>query len=346
MLLIVVLWIATYLPLIAQISAVDYTDTTHVSTTDPDELLSVDELQSQNEQLQQRSRFTTGSVVMILSIGSLLIFFVYNSRWSRQMEIKNRQLQRERNIVIAQNKQLAVERDRAEAASRAKTAFLQSMTHEIRTPLNAISGFTQILSNPEIELAEEERQDYSQRIQENTYWLTIILDDLIQISDLDSDSELPASQECHPADIVKKAVDFIRPHVSPQVVLNSECDETACRTFNSHPQLIMKALEKLLSNAAKFTTSGSITLHCKCVDDTLCFSVTDTGPGITPEKKDIIFERFTKLDSFTQGTGLGLPIANMIAQRLGGQISLDTSYRGGAKFDFIIPINSDRDHEA
>ena len=89
----------------------------------------LNELQSQNNLLKQRSRFTTGGVAMILSVIALLVFLVLNSRWNRKLQIKNTQLQRERNVVVAQNKQLAIERDHAEAASRAKTAFMQSMTH-------------------------------------------------------------------------------------------------------------------------------------------------------------------------------------------------------------------------
>ncbi len=98
----------------------------------------LNELQSQNRLLEQRSRFTTGGVAMILSVIALLVFLVLNSRWNRRLQIKNTQLQRERNVVVAQNKQLEIERDHAEAASKAKTAFMQSMTHEIRTPLNAM----------------------------------------------------------------------------------------------------------------------------------------------------------------------------------------------------------------
>ena len=100
----------------------------------------------QAEMLQRRSQFTNGGIAMVVCIGALLVFLVVNNRWQHRLEVKNLQLQRERNVVVAQNKQLAIERDRAEAALQAKTSFLRSMTHEIRTPLNAISGFTQFLT--------------------------------------------------------------------------------------------------------------------------------------------------------------------------------------------------------
>ena len=158
--------------------------------------LDVNELQTQNELLQQRSRFTTGGIAMVLGIGAILVFLMLNSRWNRTLEVKNFQLQRERNVVVAQNKQLEIERDHAEAASRAKTSFMQSMTHEIRTPLNSINGFTQVLTIPGIDLPEAERLDLCQRIQENTRLLTNVLDDLILISDMESRTELPAPDPC------------------------------------------------------------------------------------------------------------------------------------------------------
>lgn len=296
------------------------------------------DLQTVNQQLQQRLRFTTGSVTMILVIVAMLVFLVFNSRWNRRLEIKNRQLKRERNLVIIQNKQLEVERDRAEAASKAKTAFIQSMTHEIRTPLNAISGFTQVLTIPDIQLPNEERLDISNRIQESTRLLTSILDDLIQISDLDSSNELPPVVETHPAEIVEKVLDNVRTSVSPDVKLEKQCAVPDGMVVNTHPHMIISALDNLLGNAAKFTHIGSITLSLFQSGNNLHFSVKDTGPGIPADKKDFVFERFAKLDSFIQGTGLGLPVARLIAERLGGTLTLDTDYTNGAKFDFIIPI--------
>ena len=102
--------------------------------------------------------------------------------------------------------------------------------------------------------------------------------------------------------------------------------------------MINLILTKLLDNAAKSTTQGSITISLSKEDDKLHFAVADTGSGIPCDKRDYIFERFSKLDSFAQGAGLGLPIARMVAERLGGTLTLDAGYTGGAKFDLIIPI--------
>ena len=302
--------------------------------------LTVEELRAENELLQQRSRFTTGGIAMVLGFGAVLVFLVINNRWNHRLEVKNRQLQRERNVTIAQNKQLAIERDRAEAALRAKTAFMQSMTHEIRTPLNAISGFTQVLTMPDIDLPAEERLDFSQRIQENTRLLTNIIDELILITELESSTELPAPELCFASAMVTEAIDGVRPLVTSTVLLDSQCTIADDQPVMSHPRMIHMILEKLLDNAAKFTREGSICLTLSRENDNLHFAVSDTGPGIPPDKKEYIFERFSKLDSFAQGTGLGLSVARMIAERLGGTLTLDTSYQGGSKFDLIIPITS------
>ena len=298
----------------------------------------VNELKSENDLLLQRSRFTTGGLAMIFGTVALLTFLVFSSRWSRKLEIKNKQLRRERNVVVAQNKELAVQRDRAEAASRAKTAFIQSMTHEIRTPLNHISGFTQLLAMPDIELPEAERVEINQQIQEGTRHLTHILDNLIQISDLESASELPPAEDYSPCIIASQVIESVRPLTNAGVVLENKCMVPDEQVVTTHPKMLQTALSKLLDNAVKFTRQGAITLITALNDNRLCFTVQDTGPGIPAEKSEFIFERFAKLDSFTQGTGLGLTVARMIAERLGGTLTLDTSYTAGAKFDLTIKV--------
>ena len=299
----------------------------------------LNELKTQNELLLQRSRFTTGGVAMILGIVALLAFLAVNGRWTRRLELKNQQLQRERNVVVAQNKQLAIERDRAEAASKAKTSFIQSMTHEIRTPLNAINGFTQLLTTTGVEIPEAERIDCCQRIEENSRLLTKILDDLIFISELESNSELPPAEPSLGITIIAQAMDSISQTAAKGVKLNSECTIPEDQIVNTYPRMIHVVLNKLLDNAAKFTTEGSITLRLGMNDEQLHFSVIDTGPGIPEDKKEFIFERFSKLDNFSQGIGLGLTIARMIAERLGGSLILDTNYTGGSKFDLVVPIH-------
>ena len=315
-------------------------DVVRASDTISPELKELNEIKKQNEQLQQRSRFTTGGVAMILGIVVMLVFLVVNNRWRHRLEVKNRELERERNVVVAKNRQLAVERDRAEAALKAKTSFLQSMTHEIRTPMNAISGFTQVLAMADIELPEAERLDYSNRIQENVQMLTKILDDLILITNIESTAELPEAEECVLSGLVAGAMETVSPLYPLSVKIESECNVPDNQVAVTHPRLIQLILTRLLDNAVKFTKMGRVTLSLtQEADNRLRFSVADTGPGIPADKRDFVFERFTKLDSFVQGAGLGLAIARMVAERLGGTLTLDENYDKGAKFDLLIPIN-------
>ena len=299
----------------------------------------VNELQSQNEMLLQRSRFTTGGVAMILGIVALLAFLAVNSRWTRRIEIKNRQLQRERNVVVSQNKQLAQERDRAEAASKAKTSFIRSMTHEIRTPLNSISGFSQILTMDDSSITPEMRGDMCQRITESTRLLTNILDDLILISDYESRTEPSPTEDCLIASIADQAVDSIRHLVADGVTLENQMSIAPELIVKTNPSIIQNILAKLLDNAAKFTKQGHITLVTEYTDGQLHFAVMDTGPGIPADKHIFVFKRFTKIDNFSQGAGLGLTVARLLAEHMDGTVTIDANYQDGAKFDVYIPIS-------
>ena len=170
--------------------------------------------------------------------------------------------------------------------------------------------------------------------------LTNILDDLILISDTESGSALPEAEQCIAASIITQARDAVEPIVAQGVELKCSCNIPETEMITTHPQMINLILVKLLDNAAKFTTQGSITISLNKEEDKLHFAVADTGPGIPCDKRDYIFERFSKLDSFAQGAGLGLSIARMVAERLGGTLTLDASYSGGAKFDLIIPTDN------
>ncbi len=298
----------------------------------------LNELKSENDLLLHRSRFTTGGVAMILGILALLAFLAFNGRWTRRLSIKNQQLERERNVVVAKNKQLAVERDRAETASKAKTAFIRSMTHEIRTPLNAISGFSQIMAMDDEEISWEERADMSRRIMKGTRQLTNILDDLILISDFESRTGPLPAEDCPIVSVVHQVISSVEPLVPEGVTLRFQSDMSSEQKVKTNARAVCNILSKLLDNAVKFTSQGHITLTAACHDGKLHFAVSDTGPGIPKDKRNYIFERFAKLDSFSQGAGLGLTAARLLAEHLGGTLTLDTDYTEGAKFDLFIPI--------
>ena len=212
------------------------------------------------------------------------------------------------------------------------------MTHEIRTPLNAISGFSQILIMDDASITSEMRDDMCQRIMDSTRMLTNILDDLILISDYESRTEQSPTEDCLIASITDQAIDTTRPLVADGVKIENQSLIAPELIIKTNPTIIQNILAKLLENAAKFTTQGHITLTTDYADGQLHMAVTDTGPGIPADKHIYVFKRFTKLDSFSQGAGLGLSVARLLAEHLGGTVTIDANYQDGAKFDVIIPI--------
>ncbi|ADV42618.1 sensor histidine kinase [Bacteroides helcogenes] len=267
-------------------------------------------------------------IVSLLALVAFLIFYLQRRRKSM------RQLQKK-------NQELAVARDEAQSANRMKSLFIQNMSHEIRTPLNSIVGFSQLIANPDMELEPEEQQEYSELIVSNSELLTTLVNDLLGLSELQSGKYVTkiASHSC--ADLCRESIATVT-HRKPQdVKLYYTCDTPPDYTILTDGQRVRQVLINFLTNAEKHTERGEIHLHCSLteVPGSVTFSVADTGCGIPPEQAEHIFGRFEKLDDFSQGFGLGLSICRLIADYMGAAVKLDTSYKGGARFLFVLPVN-------
>ena len=248
------------------------------------------------------------------------------------------------------NEQLRIANERAKVSSKMKSEFIRNITHEIRTPLNIVSGFTQILTQPDIELPEKEKRDIHERVTENTDRITNLVDRMLELSDASSEVLIERKDETNVIDIVSQAIDHskitlhtrsvrstsddIQPQQSrsdeSKVVFEvSQIQMIHLRTNKSHA---VRALAQLLENAVKFTREGSITLNMTYTEEKVCFIVEDTGIGIPTDQTEHIFEEFIQLDPFTEGTGIGLTIARSVAQRMGGNLWFDTDYKEGSRF--------------
>lgn len=239
------------------------------------------------------------------------------------------------------NAELVVARDCAEQSDKMKMFFIQNMSHEIRTPLNAIVGFSQILSIPEMELDEEEKKEYSLRIQQSSDLLTTLVDDLLDLASLESGKYTMHLKPYRCNDLCRSAISTVE-HRRPKDVKLYYTSEVADNyMIDTDEKRLKQVLINFLTNAEKHTEHGEILLHCSLSENPgkVTFSVTDTGSGIPADKADSIFERFNKLDEFKQGTGLGLNICRIIAERLNGDVRVDKTYTGGARFLFILPLN-------
>ncbi|ADV42615.1 sensor histidine kinase KdpD [Bacteroides helcogenes] len=251
------------------------------------------------------------------------------------------QLRRRHNMMRLRkkNEELAVARDEAQSANRMKSMFIQNMSHEIRTPLNSIVGFSQLIANPEMELEPEEQQEYSELIVSNSELLTTLVNDLLSLAELESGKYVTkmAPQRCN--DLCRQSLATVT-HRKPQDVrLYYTSDVPDDYEITTDGQRVRQVLINLLTNAEKHTEHGEIHLHCSLSETpgSATFSVTDTGTGIPAEQAEHIFERFEKLNAFDQGFGLGLSICRLIADYLGAVVKLDTSYKDGARFLFILP---------
>ena len=248
-------------------------------------------------------------------------------------------VQRLKRTLEEREGQLVVARERAEESDMLKSAFLANMSHEIRTPLNAIVGFSSLMQSEE--LSQEERAEYCDIVVNNSEMLLTLLNDILDISSLECGKIRfnYASEEI--VQICQHAL-MTTAHTRQEGVKGRfECAvDSFMLTTDAHR--LSQILINLLTNAGKFTSEGSITLGVEIDKEhgEVLFSVTDTGPGIPPDKQEMVFNRFEKLEgNKKKGTGLGLAICRQIAVIIGGRIWVDPTYTGGARFIFAHPLD-------
>lgn len=249
-------------------------------------------------------------------------------------------LKRQREKVKLSTQKLATSRINAENAMRAKSVFLSNMSHEIRTPLNAIVGFSQLLSNPDLPLEDEEKLEFSSLVQHNSELLTTLVNDILDLSALESGKYTMNLTSCHCNEMCRLILSTVMDRKAEGVKLYYTSEVADDFQITTDEQRLQQVLINFLTNAEKHTEKGEIHLHCSLTEypDRITFSVSDTGPGIPADKMDSVFERFKKLDEFKQGSGLGLNICRTIAERLHGEVKVDKSYTNGARFLLILPL--------
>ena len=280
-------------------------------------------------------------VFVALFIGFITSFYYYIRvrKLKNNLEVSEHQLRLEKESLEQSEKELRLAKERAEEANRMKSTFVSNMSHEIRTPLNAIVGFSNILVS---EINEnEELQEYIKIIRHNSDLLLRLINDILDISRLESGKMQFTIEPCNIVIHLSSVLRSMEHNKAEEVELLFESDSDEINVFTDIVRLQQVAIN-LLSNAMKFTKKGSIKLSIK-VDkgnNRLLLSVTDTGSGIPEEKQLKVFERFEKLNEFVQGTGLGLSICQLIVEKLGGEIWVDSSYKEGARFVFSHPLEN------
>ena len=225
-----------------------------------------------------------------------------------------------------------------------KTHFIQQISHEIRTPLNLLAGFTQILTSPDIELDEASRKELKDQITASTGRITNLVNKMLELSEASSQTVIESADSISAMQIAAEAAAVSGISTAAHVDLDVQLTKDAATPFLTNKNAAVRALSLLLDNARKFTLpSGDapsrkrVTLRVLTSQGQVSFVVEDTGIGIPPENAERIFEEFVQLDDFRDGTGIGLTVARSLARRMGGDVQLDSSYSGGARFILTLP---------
>ncbi|MEL6615842.1 MAG: response regulator, partial [Bacteroidota bacterium] len=241
----------------------------------------------------------------------------------------------------AQARAIAEARDEAQAANRAKSAFLAAMSHEIRTPMNAVIGFGDLLSTT---LLTPQQQSYVRTIQSAGDRLIGLIDDILDFSKIEAgriDVET-APLELEP--LVVGALEQIAPIAAQKgIELAYSIQDQITTRVEGDEQRISQILLNLLSNAIKFTERGSVEVHVRRASGgPYRLSVHDTGIGIPADRLEQVFDAFVQADSSTSrrfgGTGLGLAISQRLAERLGGELTATSTPGRGSVFTLELPL--------
>lgn len=237
--------------------------------------------------------------------------------------------------------------NKADESDFLKTAFLANLSHEIRTPMNAIVGFSRMLENEFI--TDEKKKDYAQIISQSSEYLLHIINDLLDISMIESGNIKFVETQGSLSNTIENIISFFRS--KNESTLNKPISILFNNTLNQNHDFIAtdftrltQVLNNLIDNAYKYTKSGSIIVKAKLdLNDYILISVTDTGIGIPKDKQTIIFDRFRQAneDKFSRdysGTGLGLSIAKGIVELMNGKLWVDSDLGMGSTFYFTIPI--------
>ena len=269
-----------------------------------------------------RSRFYMMAAVIILL--ALLVVALFHITQTRRRHLK--ELKKAYNQALESDKM--------------KTAFIQNISHEVRTPLNIISGFSQVIANPELDTNIEERREIARMTQKNARLITSLIDEMLLVSLNESSEEAKKENHVEINTLMRGVMKEAEGNISTKTTIQYDTTLADNFTILSNEYMLKIIINALVDNAVKNTPEGAIVLKAsKPSDNELALTVEDTGCGIPANEAEHIFERFVKLDTFKEGIGLGLPLCRMLIEKLGGGVRLDTAYTKGARFIVTLPIS-------
>ena len=301
--------------------------------------------QKETEIMEQQANisniyFIGTTIALVLVVFAFCLFIFFRHRSSMRLE--------------AAYHDLELANARAEESSRMKSDFIQQISHEIRTPLNVLSGFTQVLTTPDMMLDETTLKNINQKITENTNRITGLVNKMLELSEAKSHTVIKRSDIVSAEQIAIEATNASGITNASHLIFDMQISPSAKAVkLQTNQTAAIRALSLLLDNARKFTAPAEARkqdntsdikqraiLRLSVASKRLFFSVEDTGIGIPRKEAERIFEEFVQLDEYYDGTGIGLTVARSLARRIGGDIMLDTAYIGGSRFVMTLPIDT------
>ena len=238
------------------------------------------------------------------------------------------------------NEELLAAKEKAEESDRLKTAFIQNISHEIRTPMNGIVGFLDLLQQPEA--GTDQKREYIKIINSCTQQLAMLVNDLIDISKIESGTIDRHISESDAEQILMDITNTFYSSANEKGLTFMTSNDIGNSVIKTDHGKIKQILYNLVSNAVKFTQKGNITVKIARDKENILITVSDTGIGIDESHKTIIFERFRQaeigLNRTYGGSGLGLAISKGNAEFLGGKIWVESKPGEGSVFNVSIPV--------
>ncbi|TPE54688.1 response regulator [Maribrevibacterium harenarium] len=232
-------------------------------------------------------------------------------------------------------------RDAAEKASAVKSEFLAKMSHELRTPLNAIIGLSEMMHEDAKEFGDDDYVEPLERVIRSSKHLLNLINEILDISKIEAGKMELHNEQVNFDALLEDVAATARPLIQNKPIeLKLELEKIG--TVYGDPTRIKQILLNLMSNAAKFTDSGSVTLSAQMLEETISVAIKDTGPGMSEEQMATLFADFVQLDSKSnrkhEGTGLGLAISRKFARMMGGDISVASREGEGSCFTVHLPL--------
>lgn len=269
-------------------------------------------------------------LLIITSLFSVLTFFI---GWG----FEHARLKATSAMIASMQaqKELEVARDAAQLANASKTQFIATMSHELRTPLNTILGYAELLlEEADFDDALDPHRPDLAAIEASGLHLLRMVDDILTLSSLDQDAMSPTLQDVAIGPLFERL--RARYEELAKANNNALAVEPGVETVHTDPEMLETCLRHLLDNACRFTQDGNVTLRATHAAGYVVFAVVDDGPGIKSADQEAIYERFHQLDATStrahDGSGLGLAITRALAERLGGELTVESAPGTGSAF--------------